>query len=376
MRKPRVLMIIAKFHPAIGGTENQALLLCENLMKKGLDVSVLTRHVHGLPNYADVRGVAVHRAIRVIDCGKLFGGTYFLSCLYFLFVHRRKYDIIHCHILHGFQSMAAVLMQRLFRKKVIIKVASTGILSDFMMLRQSLFGSGMLRFLRHADCLVALCGQAVAAARAQGFSENRIAVIPNGVDSSRFRPVPGREHSHTRIVFAGSLTATKGVDVLIDAFAGLRQEHALFGLDIFGSGPLQKSLHEKAVQLGIAVDVRFHGVVADIERYLDNSCVFVQPSLVEGMSNVILEAMAAGLPVVSTRTGAAAEIIQDGVNGLLVDAGSSEQIRDAIVRIVSDEDFAQRIGIEARATIASTYAIEIVAERYRELYQSLITTPC
>jgi glycosyltransferase involved in cell wall biosynthesis len=376
MRKPRVLMIIAKFHPAIGGTENQALLLCENLIKKGLDVSVLTRHVHGLPNYADVRGVAVHRAIRVIDCGKLFGGTYFLSCLYFLFVHRRKYDIIHCHILHGFQSMAAVLMQRLFRKKVIIKVASTGMLSDFMMLRQSLFGSGMLRFLRRADCLVALCGQAVAEARAQGFSENRIAVIPNGVDASRFRPVPGREYSYTRIVYAGSLTATKGVDVLIDAFAALRQEHALFGLDIFGSGPLQESLHEKAVELGISVDVRFHGKVADIERYLDSSCIFVQPSLVEGMSNVILEAMAAGLPVVSTRTGAAAEIIQDGVNGLLVDAGSSEQIRDAIVRIVSDRDFAQRIGIEARATIASTYAIEIVAERYRELYESLIKTPC
>ena len=376
MRKPRVLMIIAKFHPVIGGTENQALLLCENLMKKGLDVSVLTRHVHGLPNYADVRGVAVHRAIRVIDCGKLFGVTYFLSCLYFLFVHRRKYDIIHCHILHGFHSMAAVLMQRLFRKKVIIKVASTGMLSDFMMLRQSLFGSGMLRFLRRADCLVALCGQAVAEARAQGFSENRIVVIPNGVDASRFRPVPSREHSYRRIVYAGGLKATKGVDVLIDAFAGLRQEHALLGLDIFGSGPLQESLHEKAVQLGISADVRFHGVVADIERYLDSSCIFVQPSLVEGMSNVILEAMAAGLPVVSTRTGAAVEIIRDGVNGLLVDAGSSEQIRDAIVRIVSDEDFAQRIGMEARATIASTYAIEIVAERYRELYQSMIKTPC
>jgi glycosyltransferase involved in cell wall biosynthesis len=323
-----------------------------------------------------MKGIAVHRAIRVIDCGKLFGATYFLSCLYFLFVHRRKYDIIHCHILHGFHSMAAVLMQRLFKKKVIIKVASTGMLSDFMMLRQSLFGSGMLRFLRRADCLVALCSQAVEEARAQGFTDERIVVIPNGVDASRFRPVPAREHSHIRIVSAGSLTATKGVDVLIDAFAGLRQEHARLRLDIFGSGPLQESLHEKAVQLGTSVDVRFHGVVADIERYLDSSCIFVQPSLVEGMSNVILEAMAAGLPVVSTRTGAAAEIIQNGVNGLLVDAGSSEQIRDAILRIVSDEDFAQRIGMEARAGIVSKYAIEIVAEKYCALYQTLIKTPC
>jgi glycosyltransferase involved in cell wall biosynthesis len=165
MRRPKVLMIIAKFHPVIGGTENQALLLCESLIKKGLDVEVLTRKVHGLPDYAYVRGVPVNRAIKVIDRGKLFGVTYFLSCLYFLFVHRRKFDIVHCHILHGFHSMAAVLMQRLFGKQVVIKVASSGVLSDFIMLQRSLLGSYLVRSLRGADRLVALCSQAVAEAR-------------------------------------------------------------------------------------------------------------------------------------------------------------------------------------------------------------------
>ena len=374
MHKPRVLMIIAKFHPAIGGTENQALLLCENLVKKGVDVSVLTRHVSGLPRYADVRGVPVCRAIRVIDRGKLFGLTYFFSCFYFLFLNRRKFDIVHCHILHGFHSIAAVLMQRIFGKKVIIKVASSGVLSDLMMLRQSLFGSWMLRFLRRADRVVALCSQAVREARAQGFVKERIATIPNGVDARRFRPASCREHARKRIVYAGSLTATKGVDVLIDAFAGLQPQHAVLRLDIFGSGPLRESLQAKAAQLGLSGHVSFYGEVADIERHLNDACVFVQPSLVEGMSNVILEAMAAGLPVVATRAGAAPEIIQDGLNGLLVDAGSPEQIRDAIVRIVSDENFAQRLGQEARSAVESRYAIDIVAEQYRGLYQTLIET--
>lgn len=368
-------MIIAKFHPVIGGTENQALLLCESLIRKGLDVSVLTRHVHGLSEYDYVRGVPVFRAIRVIDRGKLFGLTYFFSCLYFLFVHRRKYDIIHCHILHGFHSMAAVLMQRLFRKKVIIKVANTCARSDFKVLRQTLFGAYMLRFLRRVDRLVALCGQSVAEARAQGFSAERIVVVPNGVDTSRFRPVLSREYSKKRIVYAGSLTVIKGADVLIDAFAGLRQEHGMLRLDIFGSGPLHDRLKQKSADLGLTDHVRFHGTVSDLERYLDSSCVFVQPSMVEGMSNVILEVMAAGLPVIATRVGAAPDIIQNGVNGLLVDAGSSEQIRDAIVRIADDENFAQRIGMEARTLIESRYAVEIVAEKYCALYQSLIATP-
>jgi glycosyltransferase involved in cell wall biosynthesis len=257
-------------------------------------------------------------------------------------------------------------------KKVIIKVASTGVLSDLMMLQQSLCGVYMLRFLRHANRVVSLCSQAVDEARAQGFSEDRIVVIPNGVDASRFRLLLSREHSQKRIVYAGSLTATKGVDVLIDAFAALRQDHALLKLDIFGNGPLLESLQEKAAHLGLSEEIGFHGAVPDLERHLDSSCIFVQPSLVEGMSNVILEAMAAGLPVIATRAGAAPDIIRDGVNGLLVDVGRPEQLHDAIVRVVSDDDFAQRLGLEARSVIETHYAIGIVADRYRALYNDLV----
>lgn len=368
---PRVLMVIAKFAPAIGGTENQALLLCESLRKQGLDVSVLTRSVPGLPEHTAVRGIPVHRSIRVIDKGKLFGVAYFFSCLYFLFVHRRKYDIIHCHILHGFHSLAAVLMKCVCGKKVIIKVSSTGFLSNFIELKNSLFGSCMLRFLRHADRLVTLCNQAFAEASAQGFADTNIAVIPNGVDAVRFKPRQSQGSQRKRIVYVGSLAAAKGVDILIDALYSLRQEQPDIALEIFGSGSAENQLKEKSAALGLADAVRFYGTVPDIEHHLDTSCIIIQPSLSEGMSNVILEAMAAGLPVIATRTGAAPDMIQDAVNGLLVDVGSAEQIHDAIVRLLADEDFAHRIGMQARASIESTYAIDIVAGHYLRLYRSL-----
>jgi glycosyltransferase involved in cell wall biosynthesis len=135
---------------------------------------------------------------------------------------------------------------------------------------------------------------------------------------------------------------------------------------------LRKSLQAQAAQLGLSEEIRFQGAVTGIEQHLDSSCIFVQPSLVEGMSNVILEAMSAGLPVIATRVGAASDIINDGMSGLLVDSGKSDQICDAIVRILSDEHFAQRIGREARSVIETHYAIEVVADQYRTLYNDIM----
>ena len=145
-------------------------------------------------------------------------------------------------------------------------------------------------------------------------------------------------------------------------------------LDIVGAGPEHDTLLKKAVDMGCAGEVIFHGEVADVERFFDTTCVFVQPSLAEGMSNVFLEAMSCGLPVIATRTGAATDIIQDSVNGLLVDMGSAEHIRDAVRKIVFDEAFARTLGNNARKTVEDTCSIDSVARKYMELYRELIAS--
>lgn len=368
----RVLMVISYFYPYRAGAENQALLLSENLMKRGVKVSVLTRHFKERLNFEYVKCIPVYRSIRTVEMGKLFGAAYFFCSLIFMLFKWRSYDVIHCHILHGFHSAAAVLMKILIRKKVVIKVANTGLKSDFLTLKKVLFGSFLLKFLKRADAVVALCRQSVIEAKEEGFSDNQMICIPNGVDTGRFKPSSRYPDKRARIVCVGRLVEIKGVDILMDAFRLLYDEGIRLKLEIFGEGQEKNRLEENARYLGISEDVIFHGVIQDLENYLDNACVFVQPSLAEGMSNVILEAMAAGLPVVATRTGGAPDIIQDGINGLLVEPGSAEQIRHAVKKVISDEPFAQKLGKQARKTIEEKYSIDIVVDRYLELYNKIL----
>jgi glycosyltransferase involved in cell wall biosynthesis len=161
---------------------------------------------------------------------------------------------------------------------------------------------------------------------------------------------------------------------MIEAFAQLKREGLCRRLDIVGGGPQRTALSEKATELGCAGDIVFHGEVSNVEKFFDNTCIFVQPSLAEGMSNVLLEAMASGLPVVATGTGAAADIIRDGENGLLVETGSAEAIRDAVRRIIPDEAFARLLGNAARRTVEDTCSIDSVARAYIKLYRE-VTAP-
>jgi glycosyltransferase involved in cell wall biosynthesis len=371
---PRVLMVLSYFHPFRGGAENQALLLSETLRQRGLEVAVLTRAFNQFPDFETIGSVPVYRQIQTVNARTLFGLWYFISCIFFMIVQRKHYDILHCHIVQGFHSIAAVIVGRLFKKKVVIKIANTGVSSDFIHARRVLAGGYILRFLRKTDRLIATSRQSAIEAHRQGFSDAQITMIPNGVDTRRFKPSGRSEHSRSRIICVGRLVKVKGIDVLIDAFSQLKREGTCGHLDIVGAGPEHDTLLKKAVDMGCAEEVIFHGEVADVESFFDTSCVFVQPSLAEGMSNVLLEAMACGLPVVATRAGAATDIIQDSVNGLLVDTGSAGGIRDAVRKIVCDEEFAQALGSNARKTVADTCSIDIIARQYMELYRELIAS--
>lgn len=136
MNSPRILMIISLFYPAIGGAEQQTLRLAELLIKKGAAVTILTRKMPNCKSFETFGNVPVYRFIRTVPWGKLFGISYCLSCLWYLFRERNSYDIIHCHILQGLHSFAAVCIKRLFNKKLIVKVAMAGAISDFAELKK------------------------------------------------------------------------------------------------------------------------------------------------------------------------------------------------------------------------------------------------
>jgi len=367
-------MVLSYFHPFRGGAENQALLLSENLRQKDLDVSVLTRAFENLPPFETIRTIPVSRCIKTVNVRTLFGFFYFFSCIFFMIAKRKQYDILHCHIVQGFHSAAAVIAGRLLKKKVVLKIANTGISSDFIHLKRVLGGRFILRLLKKTDMLIATSRQSAIEARREGFSGRQITMIPNGVDSERFKPSGEYASSRFRIVCVGRLVRVKGFDILIEAFGQLKREGLCTRLDIVGGGPEHMALLEKAATLDCAEDVIFHGEVGNVDDFFDTACIFVQPSLAEGMSNVLLEAMACGLPVIATRTGAAMDIVEHGVNGLLVDTDSAGQICDAVQEIISDEAFAQVLGNNARKTVENTCSIDSVARKYIELYRELVTS--
>lgn len=368
---PRVLMVLSYFHPFRAGAENQALLLSEQLCRTGAEVSVLTRSFKHLPDFETIGSVPVYRHIRTVNARTLFGLRYFWSCFFYMAVKRKHYDILHCHILEGFHSAAAVIAGRVFNKKVVIKIANTGAASDFLQIKNLIGGKHILRLVKKADVLVATSRQSAREALAEGCADSQIALIPNGVDTVRFRPSDAQAQARTRIVCAGRLAAHKGLDILLDAVGRLKRDGMRLRVDIAGQGPERGNLLKKTAACDLAGDVTLHGEIGSVEAFFEPDAVFVQPSRAEGMSNVMLEAMAAGLPVIATRTGAAPDVIQDGVNGMLVDAGSVEQLCAAVKKIISDEALARRLGASARRTIVENYSITSVAEKYMELYRGL-----
>jgi sugar transferase (PEP-CTERM/EpsH1 system associated) len=214
----------------------------------------------------------------------------------------------------------------------------------------------------------------------------RITAICNGVDLERF--APGRESDRHSLPPAmrdasvvvigtvGRLQPVKNQAALLDAFAQLGRRDprclARLRLAIAGDGPMLATLRARADALGIAERVWFAGSVGNVASILRQLDVFVLPSLNEGISNTILEAMATALPIVATDVGGNAELVVDGETGALVAAQDVGALADAIARYALDPKLARRHGAAGRARAEALYGIDGMVARYAALYERLL----
>lgn len=212
-----------------------------------------------------------------------------------------------------------------------------------------------------------------------GFPLARIRTLRNGVDLARFgRADRGEVRSALElpegdlvIGTIGRLVPVKDQGTLLKAAAILRRQGLPLTTLLAGDGPLRGRLEDEAGRLGIASHVRFLGHRADAERVLAALDVFVLPSVSEGMSNTILEAMASGLPVVATRVGGADELVVHGETGLLTPPGSPERLAEALHVVLTDAGARRRMGTAARARAASEFSLSSALLAYKHLYEEL-----
>ncbi len=207
-------------------------------------------------------------------------------------------------------------------------------------------------------------------------SKQDIPVIPNGVDVSQFSP---REETSSdeaiRILVVSRLTPRKGIRFLIRAMSILRETHPEQEpeLLIAGGGDEEAALKALAESEGVSDRVRFLGRVPhdELPQVYRQADIFCLPSLNEGMSNTVLEAIASGLPIVATVTGGTDELVTEGENGFFVEMESPKDLADKLGKLVTDSDTRACMGAasRARAEQMSWYA---VASQYAELYRKSV----
>ncbi len=197
-----------------------------------------------------------------------------------------------------------------------------------------------------------------------------IQMIPNGVDTSTFRPADEpRQGPEVNILCVGRLIERKGQHHLLRAFANLRAQcNCPITLTLVGTGDAEDLLHCLANDLGVADAVTFTGFVprSDMPAVYRQADIFVLPSQNEGMSIALLEAMASGLPVVVTNTGGTAELVQDAVNGYVVPWAEAPLLTKALAALVGNEQLRWTMGKQSRRA-AKHFAWSALTQRYLAL---------
>lgn len=195
--------------------------------------------------------------------------------------------------------------------------------------------------------------------------QKKSAVIPNPASGDMPEPYQGERKK--RIVSVGRLQPQKNHKLLLDAFAIFHKVYSDYELHIFGVGDLEEALRQQAKDLNIDEKVIFRGFSSDVQHEIWDSAMFVLSSDYEGISNSMIEALAMGVPVISTDcpVGGSRMYIDDGVSGILTPVGDKKALADAMLKIAGDSELARKFS-ENGAKIKEKYSLEKIANRFLE----------
>ncbi len=210
----------------------------------------------------------------------------------------------------------------------------------------------------------------------KGLPKSKIALIPNGLTRDAFvqtAPVLPRNHATLRVGFIARMNhPVKNHAGFLRTAARLAHKLPKVEFVLVGDGFLRASLELQVEQLGLAGRVQFLGERLDVATVLEKLDVSVVFSHSESLPNVILESMAAGVPVIATQVGGNPEVVSDGETGLLVGAGNEEELAVAIERLLTQPALWQKCSRQALDLVKSRFRIEDIAKQYEELYLELL----
>jgi glycosyltransferase involved in cell wall biosynthesis len=216
---------------------------------------------------------------------------------------------------------------------------------------------------------------------AAGVPAEKVTCVPSGIDTERygsscdrrwFLREFGLEESHLVLAAIAQLIPRKGHRVLLEALPEVTREFPDLRVLLFGQGPLEGELRELCRCYRLSSHVRFAGFRTDLERILPCLDLVVHPAVMEGLGLSLLEAAAAGIPIVATGVGGVPEIVQDGVTGLLVPPADTRSLAAAIVRLVRRRETARALGDAGRDFVSRNFSVAKMVEGNLQVYREVL----
>lgn len=388
------------YAPEIGGGERQASLLAHGLLRRGHRVTLLTRRSRAdSPAEEVIDGLRILR-LPPVGPGRQVRWRLQLRAMPEFVRHRREYGVL---LISGYRALGipGLMAGRWYGKPVVLKADSLGEMSgeffraglgklrlkpEGAVLRSAL--QLRARYLRMADAHVAVSAEVERELLAQAVPRERIRRIANGVDTDRFRPATAAQRLQLRrelglpaeplLVYTGRLVSYKGLPLLLDAWREICARRpgtlVLVGEGGDDSHNCEAALRAHAATHGMGGRLRFAGAVTQVEDWLKAADLFVFPTENEAFGLSLVEAMACGLPAVTTAAGGIADYAEHGVNAWIVAARDRVAMIAGIERLLDDAGLATRLGQAARETVLARYGGDAIATQYEKLLHELVAS--
>lgn len=374
----KILMLNHEFPPLGGGAANATYYIGKNLIDMGHEVHVFTSRYRGLSKQETVDGINVHR-IPVIrkeqeESSTLEMFVFILAGIPLLYRFLRKYNPDIIHAFFGIPSgLLAYFVTRKYQMPYIVSLRGSDVPYYDPYRFEKLYPiiiPILKKVWKTANRVIAnSAGLKDLALRTTTASE--IEVIPNGIDLSQFTPQTNKNTNEFEILAVGRAVKRKGFQYLITAIPYvISSVEKPFHVNIVGTGPYLQELIKMTKEIGVEKYVRFLGLVDhnEIHKVYQSADVFILPSLAEGMPNVILEAMASGLPIITTDTGGTKELING--NGINIPMHDSKAIADAINKLINNATLKNDMSLKSRE-IAESMSWRNIAEAYYNIYEEI-----
>ena len=398
--EPRLCTLLESYYPVVGGMETQARNLATILAEQGVEQIIVTRRTgKDLARAERVDDICVYRA-GPSGRSSRYRWAFLLSCMPLLFKHRRKYDVI---LVPGFRvlGMAAVIMSRLLGKKCVFKAECigemsgeffTGGLQSVKLSRASLPFRLLMAcrnaILRRADVFVSMYSEMQEEYREHGVAAEKIQWIPQSVNPTQYAPVADDEKTALRrrldlpeeatlVIYTGRIVSYKGVPLLVQIWRQLLEKYPGAVLVVVGSGGVdmfncEDEVHAFVKEHDLESAVRFTGAVRNVHEYLKAGDIYALPTQNDAFPLCILEAMAAGMAIVTTPVGALKDVIEHDRTGYIVPAGDADALHQALDGLLGDTAKRSELGAAARAEALAKYTREIVARQYVALFNACL----